>query len=91
MNRKFLFALTGALLVAGSSIGRGAPVSGWLAWRGPEQTGMSRETGLPDKVDPKNPLWRVEFPGQSTPVIANGRLYIRDLGTLWCYDVKANK
>lgn len=76
MNRKFLFALTGALLVAGSSIGRGAPVSGWLAWRGPEQTGMSRETGLPDKVDPKNPLWRVEFPGQSTPVIANGRLYI---------------
>lgn len=23
------------------------------------------------------------------PVVANGRLYIRDLGTLWCYDVKA--
>jgi outer membrane protein assembly factor BamB len=23
------------------------------------------------------------------PVIANGRLYIRDLGTLWAYDVKA--
>lgn len=22
------------------------------------------------------------------PVIANGRLYIRDLGTLWCYDIK---
>jgi outer membrane protein assembly factor BamB len=21
------------------------------------------------------------------PVLANGRLYIRDLGTLWCYDV----
>jgi outer membrane protein assembly factor BamB len=25
------------------------------------------------------------------PVIANGRLYIRDLGTLWAYDIKANK
>jgi outer membrane protein assembly factor BamB len=25
------------------------------------------------------------------PVIANGRLYIRDIGTLWCYDVKASK
>ncbi len=37
---------------------------------------MSRETGLPGKVDPQNPLWRVEFPGQSTPVIANGKLYI---------------
>lgn len=23
------------------------------------------------------------------PVVANGRLYIRDLGSLWCYDVKA--
>ncbi len=23
------------------------------------------------------------------PVVANGRLYIRDLGTLWCYDVSA--
>jgi len=25
------------------------------------------------------------------PVVANGRLYIRDLGTLWCYDVQAAK
>jgi outer membrane protein assembly factor BamB len=25
----------------------------------------------------------------SYPVVANGRLYIRDLDTLWCYDVKA--
>jgi outer membrane protein assembly factor BamB len=25
----------------------------------------------------------------SFPVIANGRLYIRDLGTLWAYDVRA--
>ena len=25
----------------------------------------------------------------SYPVIANGRMYIRDLGCLWCYDVKA--
>lgn len=53
-----------------------APVTGWLAWRGPDQTGMSRETGLPDQVDPQHPLWRAEFPGASTPVIANGRLYI---------------
>ena len=25
------------------------------------------------------------------PVVANGRLYIRDAGALWCYDVKAEK
>jgi outer membrane protein assembly factor BamB len=27
----------------------------------------------------------------SYPVIANGRLYIRDLGTLWTYDIKATR
>ena len=59
-----------------SPLASAAPVQGWLSWRGPDQTGMSRETGLPDKVDPKNPLWRADFPGQSTPVIANGKLYI---------------
>jgi outer membrane protein assembly factor BamB len=25
------------------------------------------------------------------PVIAGGRLYIRDLGTLWAYDIKADR
>jgi hypothetical protein len=24
------------------------------------------------------------------PVVANGRLHVRDVGTLWCYDVKDN-
>ena len=53
-----------------------APVRGWLSWRGPHQNGISLEKNLPDTVDPKNPLWVVDFPGQSTPVIANGKLYI---------------
>ena len=53
-----------------------AAVEGWLDWRGPLQTGVSLETGLPDKVDAKSALWTVDFPGQSSPVIANGRLYI---------------
>ncbi|MDX1951944.1 MAG: PQQ-binding-like beta-propeller repeat protein [Verrucomicrobiota bacterium] len=51
-------------------------VSGWLNWRGPAQNGTSAETGLPNNIDPANPLWRTEYPGQSTPVIANGKLYI---------------
>src|SRR5579864_5228401 len=51
-------------------------VQGWLDWRGPLQTGVSLEKGLPDKVDAKNPLWTADFPGQSAPVIANGKLYI---------------
>ena len=51
-------------------------ITGWLSWRGPSQNGTSPETGLPDKVDAKAPLWTANFPGQSSPVIANGRLYI---------------
>src|SRR5713226_7277526 len=51
------------------------PLRGWLNWRGPEQTGVSRETGLPEKVSIQDALWVADFPGQSVPVIANGKLY----------------
>src|SRR5579872_3159446 len=51
------------------------PVRGWLSWRGPEQTGVSRETGLPDKVSVNDALWVADFPGACGPVVANGRLY----------------
>ena len=51
-------------------------VQGWLDWRGPLQTGVSLEKGLPEKVDAKSALWTADFPGQSAPVIANGKLYI---------------
>src|SRR5262245_21445401 len=53
-----------------------APLEGWLNWRGPEQNGVSRETGLPDKVDPAQPLWTADFPGASTAVVAAGKVYI---------------
>ena len=49
---------------------------GWLTWRGPLGTSVSSEKGLPQKLDAKAPLWSVDFPGQSTPVISGGRLYI---------------
>src|SRR3954447_4902381 len=55
---------------------RAAAVQGWLNWRGPDQNGTSREKGLPEKIDPQHPLWVADLPGQSTPVIANGKLYI---------------
>ncbi|MBI2949024.1 MAG: PQQ-binding-like beta-propeller repeat protein [Verrucomicrobia bacterium] len=53
-----------------------APVRGWLNWRGPEQNGTSREKGLPDKLAVEQALWTADFPGASTPVIANGKLYV---------------
>jgi outer membrane protein assembly factor BamB len=53
-----------------------AQKSGWFNWRGPAQNGTSLETGLPEKVDAAKPLWTADFPGQSAPVIASGKLYI---------------
>ena len=49
----------------------------WYSWRGPNQTGFSIERGLPDKIANKEAaLWVADFPGQSTPVVANGKLYV---------------
>jgi len=71
-----------AVLAAGCSFLSAFPVfsalgevRGWLNWRGPEQTGVSRETGLPSTVSAKDALWVADFPGQSAPVIAGGKLY----------------
>src|SRR5580765_2827318 len=52
-----------------------APVQGWLSWRGPEQSGVSRETGLPEKVSAQDALWTTDFPGQSAPVVTQDHLY----------------
>lgn len=72
---------------------------GWLEWRGPFQTGVTPETQLPTVVDAKKPLWSVDFPGQSSPVLFNGRLYINgyegdgpDLQeAVACYDAETGK
>ena len=69
------WALAGACLLGFQYAGVGA-VNGWLGWRGPQQIGYSTEKGLPDKIDAAKPLWTADYPGQSTPVIANGKLYI---------------
>ncbi len=52
-----------------------AEVTGWLDWRGPIQAGASLEKGLPEKLDPANPLWSYPIQGAGTPVIADGLLY----------------
>ena len=79
----------------------------WMHWRGPEQNGISRETGLPDSWSPEgeNLLWATDFGCRSTPVIANGRLYlinlapgdptgaphIRDQERVMCLDAETGK
>jgi outer membrane protein assembly factor BamB len=55
-----------------------AAVHGWLYWRGPQQNGTSLEKDLSGKLDLNGPshLWTADVSGQSTAVIADGRLYI---------------
>jgi outer membrane protein assembly factor BamB len=71
-----------ALLLALGSRLRGAP-GDWPAWRGPERTGVSAETGLLKewpKGGPKR-LWKITGlgDGHSTVSVAGGRIYV--LGT----------
>src|SRR6266851_3186375 len=76
-----------------------AQARGWLSWRGPQQSGASLEKNLPDRIAVKEALWVADFPGQSTPVIANGKLYIMGyLGTgpdmqegITCFDAESGK
>jgi len=68
-------ALWGVMLPLVASAAASGPIRGWLSWRGPEQTGVSRETTLPEKVSAQDALWTMDYPGQSAPVIANGKLY----------------
>ena len=53
-----------------------AAPTGWFGWRGPNQNGVSAETNLPATLDAAHPLWTAEFPGLSTAVASQGRVYI---------------
>jgi outer membrane protein assembly factor BamB len=85
------------------ALGAGAPLRGapgdWPAWRGPDRTGVSAETGLLKewpKGGPKQ-LWKITGlgDGHSTVSIAGGKIFV--LGTkggteqLFALDVKDGK
>ena len=58
-----------------------APAADWIHWRGPEQTGQSKETGLPDTFDlatvgKNNLLWKQPFGGRSAPLVMAGKIYV---------------
>jgi outer membrane protein assembly factor BamB len=48
------------------------------------ERGRFRPTGGPERLGPMEKAW-------AYPVLAQGRLYIRDHGSLWCYDVRASR
>jgi outer membrane protein assembly factor BamB len=75
MKRKFAAATLSLLLASTQSV----LANDWPSWRGPEQNGVSRETGLPESWDPdtkENVVWQNEkITGMSSPVVMNGKLY----------------
>jgi outer membrane protein assembly factor BamB len=69
-----LLCLAGLLMT-----GLPAAAGDWAHWRGPEQNGISRETGLVDDwswEDKTNVAWVSPIGGRATPVVLNDRVYL---------------
>jgi outer membrane protein assembly factor BamB len=61
------------------SLASSAPSGDWPQFRGPNGSGVSRETGLPTEWDKdRNIRWKAPLPGQghSNPVIAGGKVFV---------------
>ena len=48
--------------------------SDWLYWRGPQGSGVSKQTGLPVDLN-QSLLWTHDIQGGGVPVIAGGKAY----------------
>ncbi len=62
----------------GTSIATSAATEEWSQFRGPNGTGVSTSTGLPEEFGPgKNVLWKTALPpGHSSPVLTRDRIYL---------------
>jgi outer membrane protein assembly factor BamB len=76
-----LLAISGTALAADDAkpVPPAADPMDWPSWRGPEQNGISRETGLPESLDAEDPAvfrWKsTEAATISTPIVLRGKLY----------------
>jgi outer membrane protein assembly factor BamB len=69
-----------ALLLLSTALGRTAPAAdwNWPQWRGPNQDGHTKETGLPTKWDDSSVVWKAPLKGegQSSPVVWGERIFL---------------
>ena len=96
--KRYLLALLGLTGVAQGSPGM---ASDWPGWRGADGSGVSAETGLPDRWGAsENIRWKADLPGRgvSSPVISRGRAYItactgasQDRLHILCFDALSGK
>lgn len=56
----------------------GAFAADWPQWRGPEQTGASREKAPVTtwSLDGQNVVWKSEIGGRTAPIVLNGRVFV---------------
>ncbi len=101
MMQRFTFACL-ALMIFQS---QGLQADDWAHWRGPENTGVSRDKDLPERMglDPADPnsnvVWKQPFGGRSAPIVMNGHVYIineagsglTDQERVMCFDEKTGK
>src|SRR5262245_1399240 len=79
-----------------------AAAEDWLHWRGPQETGVSKDTGIPDEWSPKdgkNVLWKAPFGCRSTPLVSKSKVYIigsvgekqMEQEAVTCFDAETGK
>ncbi|MCH2179789.1 MAG: PQQ-binding-like beta-propeller repeat protein [Mariniblastus sp.] len=76
MNPRYQFLTLCFAFLASTQMAAG---DDWANWRGPEQNGISRETGLISDwslENKKHVLWESEIGGRATPIIMNDRVYL---------------
>ncbi|MBO0697711.1 MAG: PQQ-binding-like beta-propeller repeat protein [Zavarzinella sp.] len=73
-------AVVAFVLLAGSVLAADPGANDWPQWRGPERTGLSRETGLLREWSSDGPkqVWKATGLGEgfSTPAVSAGRIYL---------------
>lgn len=80
MNRTRLIRSGALSLVIASAVAGAALAADWPQWRGPDRTGISKETGLLPEWPAEGPklLWSIKDAGSGygTPAIAGGKLFL---------------
>ncbi len=70
--------LAASLFLALSAAALSVWAADWPQWRGPEQSGLSRERALVQNWDPdtgENVLWSNDVGGMSSPIVMNAKVY----------------
>jgi outer membrane protein assembly factor BamB len=73
-----VFVLVVASLIASGPLLTSAAAEDWLQFRGPNGSGVSVSTGLPEEFGPnKNVVWKTALPpGHSSPVLTRDRIFV---------------